>query len=113
MRIPRRIPKFLVAALLVGTFVGCNTPNVATKPDPNLRDFTGYVRQITFDQAHCQYGIVFENEQKSLWSVGFRNCAPPPVWVGLHAEFQYYWISNSEYTDGGYGAWLVAVRRLN
>lgn len=65
---------------------GCDSASVR-KP----KHFTcqGYVRSMWVDTGKCRTYIVFEGEDKVLWTIRTERCEMPPVWVGLHGIFEY------------------------
>jgi len=87
-----------LALLVVG---GCGPTN--NKPIHTI----GYVRSIWVDR--CIWTVVIEGEDKVVFSVRGYSCQVPPVWQGLHGEFQYE--SDSDLV--GYYKNFQTVRRLD
>jgi hypothetical protein len=67
---------------LVLLLIGC-----CNSGSNNIYHAQGYVRSVWFDR--CRWTLVIEGEDRTVFSVEGRNCELPPVWQGLHGEFQY------------------------
>lgn len=94
-------------ALILASFLltGCDS----LYAPPHTYRCSGYIRQYAPDTHSCRWNLVIEGDNRAIWTVRGETCTFPPVWVGLHGEFEYSIDEN--YTQGSIYRDFRVIRR--